>query len=108
MEKTFGFGEILKLEDLIDYEKGKALKKEILSSDAGKLILISFDDNALLPAHAAPGNAVIFALKGKADITYEGKTFKIHEGESFAMAKGAEHSIKSDGKFKMALVIYLG
>lgn len=49
----------------------------------------------------------VFALEGKAVIGYEGKDYTISEGECFRFEKNGLHSVTSDGKFKMALLLVL-
>lgn len=105
--ESFTYGNIFKFKDLGEYEKGKATKTVLFSNDAFSLIEISFDDDAELAEHTAPGDAIITALHGKADLVYEGKSFALKEGDSFAMKKGAVHSLKADGKFKMTLLLNL-
>lgn len=40
-------------------------------------------------------------------IGYEGKEYPIKAGENFHFAKGGMHSVKANGKFKMALLLTL-
>ena len=40
-------------------------------------------------------------------IGYEGVEHKIHAGETFCFAKGGKHSVKAEGRFKMALLLVL-
>ena len=57
--------------------------------------------------HAAPGEALIFALDGKGVIGYEGKAYPIQAGENFKFAAGGKHWVKADSRFKMALLMIL-
>jgi len=54
-----------------------------------------------------PGEALIFALEGRAVIGYEGEEFPIQAGENFKFAKLGRHWVKADGRFKMALLLTL-
>ena len=45
--------------------------------------------------------------EGKATINYEGKDHLIQAGEQFHFAKGGRHSVKAEGRFKMALLLTL-
>lgn len=67
-----------------------------------------FDEGTGLSEHAAPGEAIVFALDGNGIIGYEGKEYPIKAGEQFHFAKGGLHSVKADGQFKMALLLVLG
>ena len=46
-----------------------------------------------LQPHRATGNAIIFALEGKAVIGYEGKDYPIEAGENFRFEKNGLHSV---------------
>lgn len=105
MNKKIEAGKVFQLADLVPYEKGKINHMGIAHDDNMKFFVMAFDDDQELPAHKAPGEALAFALEGKAIITYEGKDYPIKAGENFSMAAGALHSVKAQGKFKMALFL---
>ena len=77
------------------------------TSDALKFVVMAFDANTGLSEHRAPGDAIVFALEGKATIGYEGKNYPIEAGQQFRFAKNGLHSVKADGRFKMALLLTL-
>ena len=95
-------GNVFQLKDLIPYQKGK-----IVNQPSMKFVVMAFDEGTGLSEHSAPGDAIVFALDGKAVIGYEGKEHPISAGEQFRFAKGSLHSVKADGKFKMALLLVL-
>ena len=98
---------VMKLKDLIPYEEGSIANLDIASNSSMKFVLMSFDEGTGLQPHRAPGNAIIFALEGKAVIGYEGKDYPIEAGENFRFEKNGLHSVTADGKFKMALLLVL-
>lgn len=100
-------GEVTKLADLVPYEKGSIVNMDVASNDAMKFVVMAFDEGTGLSPHRAPGDALIFALEGKAVIGYEGEEHEIKSGENFRFAKNGLHSVKADGKFKMALLLML-
>lgn len=69
--------------------------------------IIPKKEGAGLSEHAAPGEAIIFALDGEGVIGYEGVDHPIKAGENFHFAKGGLHSVKATKKFKMALLLTL-
>ena len=101
-------GDVFKLKDLIPYQEGKIVNMELVNQPSMKFVVMAFDEGTGLSEHSAPGDAVVFALDGKAVIGYEGKEHPISAGEQFRFAEGGLHSVKSDGKFKMALLLVLG
>ena len=100
-------GEVMKLKNLIQYEEGSISNLDIVSNPTMKFVLMAFDDGTGLQPHRAPGNAIIFALEGKAVIGYEGKDYTISAGENFRFEKNGLHSVTADGKFKMALLLVI-
>ena len=72
-----------------------------------KFVLMAFDEGTGLTPHRVPGNAIIFALEGKAVIDYEGKDYTISAGENFRFDKNGLHSVTADGRFKMGLLLVL-
>ncbi len=101
-------GDVFKLKDLIPYQEGKIVNMDLVNQPSMKFVVMAFDEGTGLSEHSAPGDAVVFALDGKAVIGYEGKEHPISAGEQFRFAEGGLHSVKSDGKFKMALLLVLG
>ncbi len=72
-----------------------------------KFVVTAFDAGTGLAGHAAPGGAPIFALDGEAMVGHEGKAHPIKAGENFHFAKDGLHSIRENGRFKMALLLTL-
>ena len=97
--------EVFELKKLIDYEEGCITNMDIVSNDSMKYVLMAFDEGTNLTPHRAPGNAIVYALEGKATIGYEGTDFESSAGECFKFEKNGLHSVTANGKFKMALLL---
>ena len=100
-------GEIFKLAELLPYSEGKIINMDIVHNEKMKFVVMAFDKGCALSEHAAPGEAIIFALDGEGVIGYEGKEYLIKAGENFSFAKGGMHSVKATKQFKMALLLTL-
>ena len=107
MNNAVKVGEVFKLAELLPYQEGKIINIDVAHNEKMKFVIMSFDEGTGLSEHAAPGEALIFALDGKGVIGYEGKAHPIKAGESFKFAAGGKHWVKADGRFKMALLITL-
>lgn len=107
MNEAVKAGEVFKLKDLVPYQEGKIVNMDVAHNDKMKFVVMAFDAGTGLSEHAAPGEAIIFALDGEGVIGYEGVDHPIKAGENFHFAKGGLHSVKADGKFKMALLLTL-
>ena len=107
MNNAIKTGEIFKLSELVPYQEGKIVNMDVVHNDKMKFVVMTFDAGTGLSEHAAPGEALIFALDGEAVIGDEGKEHPIKAGENFHFAKGGLHSVKANGRFKMALLLTL-
>lgn len=107
MNEAIKAGEVFRLRDLISYEEDKIMNMAVVDNDKMKLVVMAFDEGTRLSEHAAPGEAIVFALDGEGVIEYEGQEHLIKAGENFHFAKAALHSVKATKKFKMALLLAL-
>lgn len=100
-------GEVFKLGELVPYQDGKIINMDLINESKLKLVVMSFYKGTGLSEHAAPGEALVFALDGEAIIGYEGKDFPLKAGETFKFDKLGKHSVTATNKFKMALLLVL-
>lgn len=107
MNNAVKAGEVFKLAELVPYQEGRIVNMDVVQSDRMKFVVMSFDKGTGLSEHAAPGEALIFALDGEGVIGYEGREHPIKAGENFHFAKGGVHFVKAEDKFKMALLLTL-
>ena len=98
-------GKVFALKDLLPYKEGKIVNMDLVDADKTKFVIMAFDAGTGLSEHSAPGDAIIFCLDGEGIIGYEGKEYRIHEGENFKFDKNGKHYVKAEGKFKMALLL---
>ena len=107
MNEAIKAGEVFKLAELVPYVDGKIVNMDVVHNDKMKFVVMAFDEGTGLSEHAAPGEALIFALDGEGMIGYEGKDHHIKAGENFHFAKAGLHSVKATKRFKMALLLTL-
>ena len=107
MNEAIKAGEVFKLAELVPYVEGKIVNMDVVHNDKMKFVVMAFDEGTGLSEHAAPGEAIIFALDGEGVIGYEGEDHPIKAGENFHFAKAGLHSVKATKKFKMALLLTL-
>ena len=92
-------GKLFSLAELVPCQEGKIINRDIIQSPKMKFVVMSFGAGTGLSEHAAPGEALVFAL--------EGQDFPIKAGENFAFSKNGRHAVTADGPFKMALLLTL-
>ena len=59
------------LKDLVPYQDGKIVNMDVAHNEKMKFVVMAFDAGTGLSEHAAPGEALVFALDGSATIIYE-------------------------------------
>ncbi len=95
----------LKLSELIDYQKGSIVSKEIIKKEKGTVTLFAFDKGQGLSEHTAPFDALVYNCDGKAEVIIAGKTHLLETGEIILMPANKPHALKAIECFKMLLVM---
>ena len=98
-------GKVAKLNDLINYQDGAVVSKEIINKPTGTVTLFAFDEGQGLSEHTAPFDALVYIFDGEVDITISGKTLHLKAGEMVIMPANQPHALKAMTKFKMILTM---
>lgn len=94
-----------KLADLVDYQNGSVVSREVISRKTGTVTLFAFDEGQGLSEHTAPFDAMVQILDGEAEITIAGKPFHLKTGEMVIMPASKPHALKAAKRFKMILTM---
>jgi quercetin dioxygenase-like cupin family protein len=94
-----------KLEDLVAYQEGSVVSREIVSKPSGTMTVFAFDAGEGLSEHTAPFDAAVYILEGKARITIDGKPHDLGQGEMIIMPANRPHALKAVTPYKMLLVM---
>lgn len=107
VEATKGIphSEAIGLNELVDYQEGSVVSRQILKKDRGNITLFAFDEGQVLSEHTAPFDAVVHVLEGEAEITISGKPIRAGAGEMVIMPANEPHALKAITKFKMLLTM---
>jgi len=95
----------LKLSELIDYQEGSVVSREIIAKKTGTVTLFAFDLGQGLSEHTAPFDATVFCLEGEIEVTISGKPILVKKDEMVIMPADQPHSLKANSKFKMLLIM---
>lgn len=98
-------GKKLNLEEMINYQDGAVVSREILKLPTGTLTVFAFDAGQGLSEHTAPFDATVYILDGEGEIKISGKSQNVQKGEMVIMPAGQPHSLKANKKFKMLLMM---
>lgn len=97
--------QILHLAEMVNYQDGSVVSRQITKADAGNVTLFAFDTDQGLSEHTAPFDALVNVLEGEADVTISGTPFRLNAGDAIIMPANEPHALKAVQKFKMLLTM---
>jgi quercetin dioxygenase-like cupin family protein len=97
--------EILHMAELVNYQDGSVVSRQITKAEAGNFTLFAFDKDQELSEHTAPFDALVHVLEGEAEIKISGKAFNLKMGEAIVMPANEPHALKALTRFKMLLTM---
>jgi len=96
---------VLILADLVGYQDGSVVSREIMRNKSGTVSVFAFDAGEGLSEHTAPFDALVQVLDGAAVIAIGGEPLSVRAGESVIMPAGVPHSLHATERFKMLLTL---
>jgi quercetin dioxygenase-like cupin family protein len=97
--------EAAKVDDLVNYQDGSTVSREIVKKPTGTVTAFAFDAEQGLSEHTAPFDALVHVLEGEAEISVAGKPHRLQGGEMILMPAGLPHALKALKRFKMILTM---
>jgi len=96
---------VLKVVDLMDYQEGSVVSREIIRKETGTVTIFAFDKGEGLSEHTAPFDALVQVIDGKAEIIISGKSNFVNAGEMIIMPANDPHALNAVERFKMVLTM---
>lgn len=97
--------EILNMAELVSYQEGSVVSRQITKAEAGNVTLFAFDKGQELSEHTAPFDALVHVVEGEAEIIISGKPFHLKSGDGIIMPADKPHAVKATSQFKMLLTM---
>ena len=97
--------QVLPIADLISYQEGAVVSRQIVKAETGNVTLFAFDLGQELSEHTAPFDALVHVLDGEVEIRISGKPFTLKAGEAIVMPANEPHAVRALKKFKMLLTM---
>ena len=97
--------QVLKLADLVLYQDGSIVSRQITKAEAGNVTLFAFDTGQELSEHTAPFDALVEVLDGEAEISISGMSYALGAGDAIVMPANQPHAVKGTKRFKMLLTM---
>jgi quercetin dioxygenase-like cupin family protein len=95
----------LKVEDLIEYQEGAVVSREIIRKGTGTVTIFAFDKGEGLSEHTAPFDAMVQVIDGKAEIIISGNKNILEKGDMIIMPANEPHALNAVERFKMVLTM---
>jgi quercetin dioxygenase-like cupin family protein len=103
--KGLSSAEVAKTAELVNYQDGSIVSREIIKKPAGNVTIFAFDEGQGLSEHTAPFDALVHVLEGEAEISITGKSHHLQGGEMILMPAQQPHALKALRRFKMILTM---
>jgi quercetin dioxygenase-like cupin family protein len=97
--------EILNLAEMVSYQIGSVVSRQITKAEAGNVTLFAFDAGQELSEHTAPFDALVYIVDGEAEIVISGTSFQLKSGDAIVMPADEPHAVKANSQFKMLLTM---
>jgi quercetin dioxygenase-like cupin family protein len=91
--------------DLVDYQTGAVVSREILSRPTGTVTVFAFDQGQGLSEHTVPYDALVDVIEGEVKVTISGRSQRVQAGQVIIMPAHEPHALKAEKRFKMVLVM---
>jgi quercetin dioxygenase-like cupin family protein len=102
---TAPVAQILNLTEMVAYQDGSVVSRQVTKSDTGNVTLFAFDTGQGLSEHTAPFDALVHILDGRADIFISGEQFTLESGQAIIMPANQPHALTAPERFKMLLTM---
>ena len=97
--------QVAKILELVSYQDGAVVSREIVKKPTGSVTLFAFDEGQGLSEHTAPFDALVQVVEGAAEIMISGQPHQLQGGEMILMPAGQPHALKALARFKMILTM---
>ena len=104
-ENINGQPKVEQLKDLVNYQDGSVVSREIIRKSTGTVTLFAFDVGQGLSEHTAPFDALVYVVDGEVEFIISGKAYHLNQGEFVILPANETHALKALSKFKMLLVM---
>ncbi|HOV69669.1 MAG TPA: cupin domain-containing protein, partial [Clostridia bacterium] len=103
--KNIDFEKVLTFSDLVSYQSGQVVSRTLTQNKYVSVTLFAFDADEEISSHESSGDALVYVLDGKAEITIADNTYILDSGKTIVMPAGIPHAVKAQEKFKMLLIV---
>ena len=109
MEKKFikniEFGKALEMANLVEYQEGRVVSLTLVQNEGLTVTLFAFAKGEAVSTHSAPGDAMVYILDGKAEISIAEEKLTAITGQTIVMPSDIPHGLDAIENFNMMLLL---
>jgi quercetin dioxygenase-like cupin family protein len=98
-------GKVFSIEDIVAYQQGSVVSREVIRKDTGTVTVFAFDQGQGLSEHTAPFDALVQVLDGTVQIKIAGAPHDLKAGDMIIMPANKPHALQALTRMKMMLVM---
>jgi quercetin dioxygenase-like cupin family protein len=103
--KGLAGAEVTTAAELVNYQDGAIVSREIIKKPTGSVTLFAFDEGQGLSEHTSPFDALVQVVEGAAEIMISSQSHPLQGGEMILLPAGQPHALKALKRFKMILTM---
>lgn len=103
--KNIEMEKALDMAALVSYQPGQIVSRTLVQNKAVSITLFAFDGGEEISSHESRGDALVYVLDGKAQLTIGGREYIAAAGQTVVMPANVPHAVAAPEPFKMLLVV---
>ncbi len=103
--KNIEMEKALDMAALVTYQPGQIVSRTLVQNKAVSMTLFAFDGGEEISSHESKGDALVYVLDGKAQLTIGGQVHIAEAGQTVVMPANVAHAVAAPEQFKMLLVV---
>mgnify|MGYP004705480209 CR=1 FL=1 len=103
--KNIEMEKALDMAALVAYQPGQIVSRTLVQNRAVSITLFAFDSGEEISSHESSGDALVYVMDGKAQLTIGGQEHIAAMGQTVVMPAGVPHAVAATERFKMLLVV---
>ena len=103
--KNIEMEKALDMAALVTYQPGQIVSRTLVQNKAVSITLFAFDGGEEISTHESNGDALVYVLDGRGQLTIGGKEYTASAGQAVVMPANVPHAVAAPERFKMMLVV---
>lgn len=102
---TLPVAQTFSLQDLVSYQEGAVVSRQIVRSARCNVTLFAFDAAQELSEHASPFDALVHVLEGELEVRISDQPYRMQDGMILVIPANHPHAVRALSRVKMLLTM---